>query len=172
MKLIRSSLFFERRLQVLVVPRDDALLEVDAFVGAVRRTMAAVDVAHPLHLLAQPAQRVVHLARLTRGDVRVLVAGDVEERGRDAVGPQDGGVFQVPLRVFPEGPADAILALFGGMRVAHAEPRSEEHTSELQSLAYLVCRLLLEKKKKTNILVPPRITEARASRRAAVRERT
>src|SRR2546425_6153631 len=30
-------------------------------------------------------------------------------------------------------------------------PRSEEHTSELQSLAYLVCRLLLEKKKKTNI---------------------
>src|SRR2546425_6964001 len=29
--------------------------------------------------------------------------------------------------------------------------RSEEHTSELQSLAYLVCRLLLEKKKKNNI---------------------
>src|SRR2546425_9599423 len=28
--------------------------------------------------------------------------------------------------------------------------RSEEHTSELQSLAYLVCRLLLEKKKRTN----------------------
>src|SRR2546425_3004344 len=27
--------------------------------------------------------------------------------------------------------------------------RSEEHTSELQSLAYLVCRLLLEKKKNT-----------------------
>src|SRR2546425_5935555 len=29
--------------------------------------------------------------------------------------------------------------------------RSEEHTSELQSLAYLVCRLLLEKKKNTEI---------------------
>src|SRR2546425_5929427 len=28
------------------------------------------------------------------------------------------------------------------------QARSEEHTSELQSLAYLVCRLLLEKKKK------------------------
>src|SRR5687767_15208716 len=28
----------------------------------------------------------------------------------------------------------------------HAGRRSEEHTSELQSLAYLVCRLLLEKK--------------------------
>src|SRR6266404_9167154 len=31
------------------------------------------------------------------------------------------------------------------------EERSEEHTSELQSLAYLVCRLLLEKKKKTKL---------------------
>src|SRR5687767_15734468 len=30
----------------------------------------------------------------------------------------------------------------------HRPERSEEHTSELQSLAYLVCRLLLEKKKK------------------------
>src|SRR2546425_8985617 len=30
------------------------------------------------------------------------------------------------------------------------EARSEEHTSELQSLAYLVCRLLLEKKKNKN----------------------
>src|SRR2546425_9002104 len=30
----------------------------------------------------------------------------------------------------------------------HGAGRSEEHTSELQSLAYLVCRLLLEKKKK------------------------
>src|SRR2546423_10042774 len=29
---------------------------------------------------------------------------------------------------------------------AHLRRRSEEHTSELQSLAYLVCRLLLEKK--------------------------
>src|SRR5687767_15364726 len=32
--------------------------------------------------------------------------------------------------------------------LAPAHSRSEEHTSELQSLAYLVCRLLLEKKKK------------------------
>src|SRR2546425_9464421 len=34
------------------------------------------------------------------------------------------------------------------LTMAHIIPRSEEHTSELQSLAYLVCRLLLEKKKK------------------------
>src|SRR2546425_8711148 len=35
--------------------------------------------------------------------------------------------------------------------LTHLLRRSEEHTSELQSLAYLVCRLLLEKKKKTEI---------------------
>src|SRR2546423_7710629 len=34
--------------------------------------------------------------------------------------------------------------------------RSEEHTSELQSLAYLVCRLLLEKKKTQQFLVSHR----------------
>src|SRR2546425_3073557 len=33
--------------------------------------------------------------------------------------------------------------------VREVQGRSEEHTSELQSLAYLVCRLLLEKKKKS-----------------------
>src|SRR3712207_7070193 len=32
--------------------------------------------------------------------------------------------------------------------------RSEEHTSELQSRQYLVCRLLLEKKKKINFVIP------------------
>src|SRR2546425_8968578 len=53
---------------------------------------------------------------------------------------------------------DGVRARAGGLR-GHASRardawrrRSEEHTSELQSLAYLVCRLLLEKKKKiTNI---------------------
>src|SRR5205809_3875165 len=33
--------------------------------------------------------------------------------------------------------------------LAHGDVRSEEHTSELQSRLHLVCRLLLEKKKKT-----------------------
>src|SRR2546425_10250070 len=41
----------------------------------------------------------------------------------------------------PKSPADAAPSPTAGAR-------SEEHTSELQSLAYLVCRLLLEKKKK------------------------
>src|SRR2546423_11116879 len=40
------------------------------------------------------------------------------------------------------------IAGITGTRTVPALLRSEEHTSELQSLAYLVCRLLLEKKKK------------------------
>src|SRR5437899_9567369 len=36
----------------------------------------------------------------------------------------------------------------GGLLQLPAQRRSEEHTSELQSLRHLVCRLLLEKKKK------------------------
>src|SRR5688572_33455900 len=39
----------------------------------------------------------------------------------------------------------------GGLRQAVASLRSEEHTSELQSQSNLVCRLLLEKKKKKKI---------------------
>src|SRR5205823_660200 len=41
---------------------------------------------------------------------------------------------------------EAVYTLEGTNEV-HTLVRSEEHTSELQSLAYLVCRLLLEKKK-------------------------
>src|SRR3989441_8372078 len=47
--------------------------------------------------------------------------------------------------------ADGGLEVLGGDALGAAADqaleRSEEHTSELQSLAYLVCRLLLEKKK-------------------------
>src|SRR2546425_8548753 len=48
----------------------------------------------------------------------------------------------------PAGPGQAQRHRGGGSARQGGEQRSEEHTSELQSLAYLVCRLLLEKKKK------------------------
>src|SRR3712207_8804918 len=48
------------------------------------------------------------------------------------------------------GPAEADLAVVDADVEAAVRVRSEEHTSELQSRQYLVCRLLLEKKK--NIL--------------------
>src|SRR3712207_7939784 len=56
---------------------------------------------------------------------------------RDA-GPAAAGAAFVSLRARLDVPR----------RRARGRPRSEEHTSELQSRQYLVCRLLLEKKKK------------------------
>src|SRR5438034_1870081 len=54
---------------------------------------------------------------------------------------------EVPTRYREFGP-DLILL---DLRMPHLDGvRSEEHTSELQSHSDLVCRLLLEKKKKTN----------------------
>src|SRR3712207_7559842 len=47
-----------------------------------------------------------------------------------------------------DGEVDVTGALGVGSQSANG--RSEEHTSELQSRQYLVCRLLLEKKKTTN----------------------
>src|SRR5258705_1934850 len=44
-------------------------------------------------------------------------------------------------------PAQQLLDRLGA-HLGHENVRSEEHTSELQSLRHLVCRLLLEKKKK------------------------
>src|SRR2546429_3781646 len=45
-------------------------------------------------------------------------------------------------------------ALFGAEVLAFVRNRSEEHTSELQSRLHLVCRLLLEKKKKHRDTMP------------------
>src|SRR3712207_7238793 len=79
--------------------------------------------------------------RLARGELeaRVLEGGD-------------GGAERLALLDVLDRHADRGLG--GGHRGdRHAEAllgeRSEEHTSELQSRQYLVCRLLLEKKKKT-----------------------
>src|SRR3712207_8719147 len=53
-------------------------------------------------------------------------------------------------RMSPVSPSSA-AAIRNGPEPLPASARSEEHTSELQSRQYLVCRLLLEKKKKINI---------------------
>src|SRR3712207_8409381 len=63
---------------------------------------------------------------------------------RDPAGPRVGVVQREPLEQLP------VLAA-----------RSEEHTSELQSRQYLVCRLLLEKKKNTQLLSYTHLTSIR-----------
>src|SRR2546422_157131 len=103
---------------------------------------------------------------------RDLAAAHVERwgrgaRGRAVRGGGRPGVTEQALRdrvvdgggVGDGGPREEEQALLVGVQTGGAErhdddedperdPRSEEHTSELQSRLHLVCRLLLEKKKK------------------------
>src|SRR3712207_8559354 len=88
-----------------------------------------------------PAKHDIDRRRIERAVREILIAiGDDPDRE---------GVLGTPERV-----ADAYAYLFAGLgedptrhlEVGFAEDRSEEHTSELQSRQYLVCRLLLEKK--------------------------
>src|SRR3989441_10923005 len=93
-----------------------------------------------------------------RGDA--AVTGDDQSsaetaRLREPRGPEIVAVAQ-PVRNKRVGPAADAREHAGEQRrgtlavhvIVAVDQRSEEHTSELQSLAYLVCRLLLEKKKK------------------------
>src|SRR3989441_521665 len=59
----------------------------------------------------------------------------------------DGGDVGEPGRDDSRQESAEGAGLLVGDLAAQRNQRSEEHTSELQSLAYLVCRLLLEKKK-------------------------
>src|SRR3712207_7816415 len=72
----------------------------------------------------------------------------LEDLRRVDLGPQGPGELgeQPDPRVQLTG---AVVAVHHGHRVP-GRRRSEEHTSELQSRQYLVCRLLLEKKKQAS----------------------
>src|SRR2546429_5970190 len=59
-------------------------------------------------------------------------------------------LFRSPLADNRVGLLDKVR---GWMAAAEKHSRSEEHTSELQSRLHLVCRLLLEKKKKINNII-------------------
>src|SRR3712207_7168349 len=59
---------------------------------------------------------------------------------RDVIGRLEDRVAVVLTEAIPE-------AVEGAPHLLNVRTRSEEHTSELQSRQYLVCRLLLEKKK-------------------------
>src|SRR3712207_7518823 len=64
--------------------------------------------------------------------------------------PRQARRATAPCRFFRHRPRRPAAA-------AVSRPRSEEHTSELQSRQYLVCRLLLEKKKRIQGLLPIKI---------------
>src|SRR2546425_8567115 len=84
---------------------------------------------------------IYHVRRGERDARQGRSGPDGPARRRDErVGPRGAHLRQVPC--------GSARYSGGGVR---RHRRSEEHTSELQSLAYLVCRLLLEKKKTTAI---------------------
>src|SRR3989441_2490602 len=62
----------------------------------------------------------------------------------------ESGSHGVVLRGIDVRREPTVTEIAKNLRDLRDRRRSEEHTSELQSLAYLVCRLLLEKKKKKN----------------------
>src|SRR2546425_3779886 len=110
-----------------------------------------------------------HRARVVAGTL-VAQRRFVQPRAREVVVFQDpGGDVVLEVHAGLEGSSDVVgraevanvglvtrvdAQLQRGMRssvvreLAEDERRAEEHTSELQSLAYLVCRLLLEKKRR------------------------
>src|SRR2546430_3064138 len=64
--------------------------------------------------------------------------------------------------------ADRVAIGWGvDLRIFLGDVRSEEHTSELQSQSNLVCRLLLEKKKKKRKLIQNRETKVSVTQRLA-----
>src|SRR3712207_8331213 len=80
-----------------------------------------------------------------QAEVEDLLRPLAEARGRRLIGdpaPQAGAFYRSDH--FPLA-RRGVPVLFPSAGFTGASPRSEEHTSELQSRQYLVCRLLLEK---------------------------
>src|SRR2546425_2743284 len=81
------------------------------------------------------------------------------EAGTAALEDKNSGLSVAYRRILEQvGGRDGLRPLLSSYSKAQlvewlGQLRSEEHTSELQSLAYIVCRLLLEKKKKNIFLV-------------------
>src|SRR5690348_18198286 len=73
--------------------------------------------------------------------------GDVDRTREVGDGHRPAGAHQLEDELASLGPEHGRPLLAATFRVDRV-PRSEEHTSELQSPVHLVCRLLLEKKKK------------------------
>src|SRR2546425_4538893 len=93
-----------------------------------------------------PRSTLFPYTTLFRSDQRHIIEGQSHRQGR----LQHVVIVSASTRdacpEFPVGSSSSPPT----RRIRRRSNRSEEHTSELQSLAYLVCRLLLEKKKKYN----------------------
>src|SRR2546425_2595893 len=91
-----------------------------------------------IHLHNTLSGKIENFVPQKAGEVRMYTCGPTVYNYAH-IGNYRTFVFQDILRRFLK---------LRGFKLHNVMNRSEEHTSELQSLAYLVCRLLLEKKKK------------------------
>src|SRR2546425_7930750 len=121
----------------------------------------------PLTHTIYEARRIAEIARVTGVATQIAVANQASEATRllcewiwdGAIGPVREVSNWSSRPYWPQGlerpknaepiPDGLDWDLWLGPAPERSFNRSEEHTSELQSLAYLVCRLLLEKKKQT-----------------------
>src|SRR5688572_31922145 len=121
---------------------------------------------HPLWRVGVGIVLVSALTTLTLRATQQVVAPPAEVTFTKHIAPilqrscenchRPDGVAPMSLRAYEEVRpwARAIKQRTGlGPRAGVMPPRSEEHTSELQSQSNLVCRLLLEKKKKTQNII-------------------
>src|SRR3712207_7637256 len=83
--------------------------------------------------------------------MRPSTCAGTPERSRCGAGPRRAGQFCRTRSWLPPIPPEVTTTACAETSNSPAALRSEEHTSELQSRQYLVCRLLLEKKKKTTL---------------------
>src|SRR5687767_15461889 len=96
-------------------------------------------------LRAPPRSTLFPYTTLFRSVSQITPPRGVIYDRKGAIAASNAPIFVVsivPADLKPAQEADTYT------RLSRLVGRSEEHTSELQSLAYLVCRLLLEKKKK------------------------
>src|SRR5690348_17869735 len=91
-------------------------------------------------------------SRKTAAVDQQALSGNVAGMGRTQKGAIGAEFRRIAVAFRRAGGGALAEYLIEGLAAAfeHAANRSEEHTSELQSPVHLVCRLLLEKKKKNN----------------------
>src|SRR2546422_5727247 len=145
---------------------------LEALRSLIERVAERVNPAAPLHRAAQGHHRhvrVAHPAIMTRYGLRSVLPFDLDDRAHPGVDAALEVVIafgeSAHLRLAAGSDVGRYQALRSGhqpfveRRIGNLPPakaphlsegmhRSEEHTSELQSRLHLVCRLLLEKKKK------------------------
>src|SRR2546425_7291766 len=116
--------------------------------GCFRRSALVWLLASDLGVGAPTAVSVTGGSAVRRGPSQREAVRRSGSRNHQATSPAPRTSARQPSRRTPlRQPFTVPHLIHRAPRLEHTLHRSEEHTSELQSLAYLVCRLLLEKKK-------------------------